>query len=179
MISSSRQIATSECWKSIAGYEGYYEVSDLGQVRSLPRKGSPRFFLLRQGNKCGYRSVGFQIARVDSTFSVHQLVARAFIPNPRDLFEVNHLNGNKADNRACNLDWCTRSENVQHAFDNGFKFGLKGESHPRALLTDEAVRQIRAKFRPRVYTRSMLAREYGVKPRTIKAVISRQLWGHV
>jgi hypothetical protein len=105
-----------EVWKPIPGYEGRYEVSDQGRVRNAAGR-------LLKPNKmihgyCGVHlySGGKQTRAVKT---IHQLVARTFIPNPRNCREVNHKNFNRSDNCAVNLEWVTRKENVAHAIAAG------------------------------------------------------------
>lgn len=101
-----------EVWKDVVGYEGLYQVSNLGAVRSL-RSGSPK--LLRQRyDAYGYKILDFCVCGVQQTFKVHRLVAEAFIPNPFGLPEVNHKDENKANNRADNLEWCTKLYNCEY-----------------------------------------------------------------
>lgn len=132
-----------EKWVQIEGYEGFYEVSDWGNVRSmdrvvprmkkgklqqLHRKSSP---LRSSLNHKGYPEVTLTKGTVRNSFRVHRLVAAAFCPGPR-LEQVNHLNSNRTDNRAVNLEWCTGQQNVAHAIANDPKnwgkkaiFGLR------------------------------------------------------
>ena len=116
-----------ETWKDILGYEGMYQVSNLGRVRSLDRDiwNGVNYFkkqgrILKQGeNHKGYPIVYLSVSQVDKTCSVHRLVAQAFIPNPDNKPQVNHINGNKKDNTVDNLEWCTALENNRHALRNG------------------------------------------------------------
>lgn len=99
-----------EQWKTIKEYEGHYEVSDLGLVRNA-RTGK---ILNLHSNNSGYLVIDLHKDGTHKTFSVHRLVAKAFIPNPDNLPEVNHLNEDKHDNRATNLEWCDRVHNINH-----------------------------------------------------------------
>lgn len=109
-----------EKWKDIAGWEGRYRVSDQGNVESYDfpngRKGKR---LTPQPNEKGYLMVHLYNGAKKKTAKVHRLVAEAFVPNPRNLPEVNHHDGNKRNNAASNLEWSTRQENVAHAMENG------------------------------------------------------------
>lgn len=119
-----------ENWKPVLGYEGYYEVSDLGRVRRVDRlvKTGIRHSetrmahgrVLKQNNKRnGYLTVDLCKDNKVKTISVHKIVATAFVPRMDGETEVNHLNCNKHDNRAINLEWCTPQENKDHAKAHG------------------------------------------------------------
>jgi hypothetical protein len=115
-----------EIWKDIEGYEGLYQVSNLGRLRSFDRvvrhsKGVPfvktvrgRIMSIINLNR-GYNRINLSVNNNRRSFFIHRLVASAFIENNEGLPEVNHLNGIKTDNRAVNLEWCTSSENSRHA----------------------------------------------------------------
>lgn len=106
-----------EVWKEIAGTSGMIEVSNLGRVRSLLR---PEKTVLRlQHDAKGYQRVRVTVNREKMTFKVHREVARAFLPNPDDKPQVNHIDGNKDNNAVENLEWVTNRENARHAFDTG------------------------------------------------------------
>lgn len=93
------------------------EVSSDGRIRSLLR-GEPRVLKAQKDSK-GYLRVRVTIDRERMTFKVHREVAKAFLPNPCDLPQVNHINGDKTDNRVDNLEWVTNRENCHHAIANG------------------------------------------------------------
>lgn len=106
-----------EVWKPIEGSKGFVEVSNEGRIRSLLR-GSPRV-LKAQTDKKGYLRITVTINRKTITYKVHREVAKAFIPNPGKLPQVNHKNGNKKDNSVANLEWMTSRENAHHAIAAG------------------------------------------------------------
>jgi len=107
---------TQEIWKDIPGYEGLYQVSDHGRVRNgkgrvlRPNRMTHGYYCvhLYNGGKRGRR-----------VFTVHRLVAQAFVVNPENMAEVNHKNFDRADNRVNNLEWVSRSGNVSHAIAGG------------------------------------------------------------
>lgn len=104
-----------EIWKPIAGYEGLYEVSNLGRVKSLPRKTSTGGIMKPSTTVWGYLMCALWKDGKGKSFSVHRLVAEAFIPNPGNKPTVNHIDCNKKNNHVDNLEWCTQTENVRHS----------------------------------------------------------------
>lgn len=106
-----------EIWKPIKGTKGFIEVSNKGRVRSLLR-GNPRL-LKPQTDGCGYYRIRVTIEREKMTYKVHREVAKAFIDNPDNLPQVNHIDGNKTNNSVSNLEWVTNRENAHHAIKNG------------------------------------------------------------
>jgi len=118
----------------LVDYPGYL-VTPAGDVYST---GGSRLTKLRPGKKRGgYRFVGIRGCKYEM---VHRLVAKAFIPNPGQMPEVNHKDGNKDNNAAANLEWCTRAQNARHAVDNGL--ASSGVRHYQAKLTAEQVMEI-------------------------------------
>lgn len=118
-----------EIWKGINNFEQYYEVSNLGNVKTLERNVWNRFsyvtrperIMKQDTDRYGYKGVCIHVGNYKKRHTVHRLVAEAFIPNPYNLPEVNHKDGNKENNSADNLEWVTGSENIKHAIDNGLK----------------------------------------------------------
>lgn len=101
---------TKEIWKPvpIKDYENYYEISNLGRVKSIRKN-----LIIKASNCRGYLIVHFSINGVVKNFSIHRLVALAFIPNPNNLSDVNHKDYNKHNNESNNLEWCTHKYNIQ------------------------------------------------------------------
>lgn len=105
----------NEIWKDIVGYEGFYQVSNLGRVRSLKCIKRTIF------NNSGYEIVNLKVKRKQKNKLVHRLVAETFIPNPFNKEQVNHKDGNKKNNSVDNLEWCSRHENMVHAYKQGLR----------------------------------------------------------
>ena len=108
-----------EIWKDIEGYEGLYQVSNMGRVKSLGNNKTRKEKILKNSKgSIGYLQVGLYKEGKVKYFRVHQLVASAFIPNPDNLPQVNHRNEDKTDNRVENLEWCNRSYNTNYGTRN-------------------------------------------------------------
>lgn len=127
-----------EVWKDIKGYEGLYQVSSLGRIKSLERitKGRIRYYkkekILKNhiGQDGYFKTYLYKLGKV-KTCRINRLVAETFIPNPENKPEVNHINEVKTDNRVENLEWTTRKENSLHS---SYKF--MGENNPRSNSKD-------------------------------------------
>jgi hypothetical protein len=109
--------------KNLLGYEGLYLIDSLGNIVSCPRQNGSRFvnqykILGTKTNKFGYKEVALSKDGKTKTVLLHRLIAIHFVDNPHNLPCVNHKNGIKTDNRIENLEWCTKSQNTKHAYDN-------------------------------------------------------------
>ena len=135
----------TEIWKDIAGYEGLYQVSNLGRVKSLERYKDNNGGLVKMPEKImriavdtiGYNIICLTKKGKRKTHKIHRLVANAFVPNPQNKREVNHKDGDKHNNADSNLEWTTRLENIRHAYDTG----LNGGEHSRNNSASKAVKQ--------------------------------------
>ena len=107
--------------------------------------------------------------------SYHRIIAECFIPNPCNKPDVNHINGIKTDNRAENLEWCTRSENVIHAYKTGLEHPVIGTDNHNSKLNNELVRHIRQSSK----SNYELAKELKVDPSTIRDVKNMKTWRHI
>lgn len=113
------QLGKPELWRDVVGYEGLYQVSNFGRVKSLNyhRSGEPRIIAQRQ-DRYGYKAVNLSKDGAARQVSVHRLVATAFIPNPDYLPQVNHKDEDKTNNTADNLEWCTNKYNMNYGTHN-------------------------------------------------------------
>ncbi|MCT3326802.1 endonuclease [Lacticaseibacillus paracasei] len=116
-------MSDKEIWKDIEGYEGLYQVSNMGRVRSLDRKDAREHrikgkMLADCRTRCGYRMVGLHQGGNAKCWLIHRLVAMTFIPNPNGYLEINHKNEDKTDNVVPNLEWCTREYNNNYGTHN-------------------------------------------------------------
>lgn len=173
-----------EIWKQVIGYEGIYEVSNLGNIKSIgryrfvKRNMSKCFFkelILKSGTSNGYLGVILNKECFRKRFSTHRLVAEAFIPNPENKPQVNHINGIKKDNRVQNLEWNTASENTQHAIKLGLLKILKGENRYNSKLKKDDVLFIRNSILKTKY----LAEIYKVDQRTIRNVKNKKSYNNI
>ena len=163
-----------EKWKQVVGYEGLYEVSDEGRVRSVDKTTRDgRFWAGRMLGKhragSGYHRVVLCVNGVSKHLYVHRLVAEAFILNPENKPEVNHKDGDKHNNSVSNLEWVTKSENGIHSFKSlGRKPGkwMLGKASPYRKFTDEQVEMIRTSSRS-CYS---IAKEYGVSHSVVQNI---------
>lgn len=128
----------TEIWKDIVGYEGLYQVSNLGRVKSLPKTDRfgrlyPEKMKAQVNNGSGYLVVNLKHNGKQQMRTVHRLVAEAFIDNPLNCSDINHMDGNKQNNKVDNLEFCTRSFNMLHAV----KLGLHTDFGKRKVLCVE------------------------------------------
>jgi predicted XRE-type DNA-binding protein len=165
-----------EEWRDIKGYEGHYQVSNLGRVKSFRRKKvkllSPKL------TQKGYYEVGLRKDETRKFKLVHRLVAESLIPNPDNKPQVNHINGLKTDNRLNNLEWCTAKENHDHAVDTGLKNQV-GENHPMSKLNRDGALVIIDLLRTTSKTHQEIAELCNTTQTTVSLIACGKSWKHL
>ena len=160
-----------EIWKKIDGYPDKIEVSNLGNVKSNDK-------LLKFDICSGYCRVHFSHKGINYKELVHRLIAKAFIPNPDNKLQVNHIDGNKKNNNVNNLEWCTAGENIKHAYKTNLR-SAKGENNTQAKLSEEQIKEIRSlyvKGKHCEFNSRGLAKKYNVNPKTILDIVNKKNW---
>jgi len=169
-----------ENWKPIAGYKGIYEISNFGQIKRVAKG---------PGTKPGtiikpwIRSEGYSYHDLNKNgkrrhFRTHTLVAKAFIgPPPTKKHQINHIDGNKQNNKVDNLEWVTPSENQRHARDIfGYWLGERGSA---SKLTPEKVIELRKMYKTGLYSQRELAKIFGIAQSSIWSIIHKITWAHI
>jgi len=123
----------------------------------------------------GYLQIGLTKHGKQTRYLAHRLLLITFKGLCESKPFVNHINGIKSDNRIDNLEWCTRSENHKHAFSLGLMCN-KGENHPGHKLTEQQVKEIRAKYIPRKYSSRKIASEYGISKTNVLDIVNNKIW---
>lgn len=118
-----------EIWKDIHNFEGLYQVSSLGRIKSLPKARYQTRVINGGYNGGGYPIINLNKDKIRHPFIIHRLVASAFLLNPENKQTVNHKNGVKRDNRVENLEWATYAENNIHAIDIGLRITPRGKTN--------------------------------------------------
>lgn len=168
-----------EKWRDVVGYEEFYKVSNCGRVKSV-RFGKENILNACVSRK-GYLQVHLRKNGSGKSFEVHKLVALAFLPKPDGEFEIDHIDGDKSNNRVDNLEWVTHGENLRRAYERGLRFPMSGSHHKLSKLTDDDVRYIRANYIPGhcEFGARPLARRFNVSKSTIERIIYGEAYKNV
>lgn len=174
----------NEIWKDIEGYRGLYQISNLGRVKSLGRRGKgcslEDRILKPMINKDGYHLVNLKdVNHVAKWFTIHRLVALHFIPNPNDYKEINHKDEAKGNNSVTNLEWCTREYNVSYGTvierQSNNKKGQSNEWLNKPILQYSIEGEFIAEFDSTTQAAQFLAPVLGKDMEKIKKAINNQL----
>lgn len=183
---NKNQLMTEE-WRDIPGYEGQYLVSSLGRIKSLKWSGiygkHPEGYIRKlRTDSFGYKYVNLKQNGKSKRMSVHRAVAMAFIPNPNNLPQVNHIDEIRDHNSVSNLEWCSvlYNQNYGHRKQKA-SASSTGEKNARSILTEEKVNEIRSSYIPgdKNFCKRKLAEKYGVSYVTITKIVTGQLWKHL
>lgn len=174
-----------EIWKDIEGYEGIYQISSLGRVKSLERniKGHGSSWLKDESllrlclDKKGYCIVRLSRNNLKQTFKVHRLVALNFIPNPENKPQINHKDCIKLNNEYGNLEWCNNSENQLHAFSHGLNshtinhtIANRVQGFNRRRLSGENVSEMKS-MRVSGFTYREISEKYSISGKMAEQII--------
>ena len=176
-----------EEWKSLKGIVecgDYYEISNLGRLRSVDREviaknGTVRRFkgIIRKTKKNNrdYIMASLSLNDKDKTVLIHRMVALAFLPNIDNLPEVNHIDGDKNNNRVDNLEWMTSKENQTHARNNGLSI-QNGENSVNAKLTNEQANEIRSLWNNEGVSRIELSKKFNVSISVVARILRNEAY---
>lgn len=175
-----------EIWKPIKGYEGYYEVSNHGRVKALGRKGSGCSIIDRikkvtmPKDKALYPNISLCVNGKSKTIMVHRLVALAFVENndPENKKEVNHIDGNKINNFASNLEWVSSYENTMHGLSLGIMNTANGLTKPHVKFSKADIIDIKTRL-SRGELGAHIAKYYGVHKGLIYLIKNNKTWKHI
>lgn len=165
--------ADGEIWKFVDDYNGMYEISSLGRLKSHAY-GRPKIKYQTLINS-GYMAVSLSKDRTIKNYTIHRLVALAFIPNPENKPTVNHKNRIKNDNRVENLEWCTRSENTKHSWQVGFRKRTYTLITPNKLNKIDIAMQIR-ELHSKGATYKQLSKQFNIHYETVSRIIRNIIW---
>lgn len=180
-----------EVWKDIEGYEGRYQVSNLGNIKTLDRivqeSNGRRVhrkekLLVKHIMYKGYERVKLYKTKDEkNTIFVHKLVASSFVLNPNNYTEINHIDGNKINNADSNLEWCSRSHNVRETYRLGLRNPntYKGAGNKSSKLTEQDVLNIRQEYSISKVPIKQLAQKYNTCYSNINYIVNRITWSHI
>ena len=176
-------------WKPIKGFEEFYKVNSVGQIKTIERiitlpthsyiKKEKLLKQFKDGR--GYLHVKLYDGKGNpKSLCTHRIVASTFIINNDEFkLEVNHIDGNKLNNCVSNLEWCTRGENIKHAYSFRDPNSYKGSGNKNSKLTEEQVINIRKEYSVNKTSYKELANKYKVGITLIGYIINNKVWNHV
>ena len=169
----------NEIWEDINGYEGLYQVSNLGNIKSFKRYKDGKL-LSPKTDKDGYKEVGLRDSfGKRKFFRIHRIVALEFIPNPDECDFVNHKDSNPGNNNVDNIEWCTMSYNNKYRFSDKGNASHKGEKHPGTKLDDDTVIQIYKLGHSGKYTEPEVAKKFNTTRSVVNKIRLGVTWKHI
>lgn len=157
-------------WKDVQGLEGIYQVSSIGSVKR-PRMGD--YSCKEKELKPSQNSSGYLFVNIKGkSTNIHRLVAEAFLTPTEGRTFVNHKDGDRLNNKVDNLEWCSQSENVTHALNDGLWDLVKGQNHYSATVSDSDKQECLSLYATGKYTQKQLASRFGVARTTISGWVT-------
>jgi hypothetical protein len=180
-----KEFDMKEIWKDIKGFEKLYQISNIGNVKRLPRKSTNRHgdyilserFLSLHVIPNGYKVVVITYNNKQYTKYIHRLIAESFIDNYENKKCVNHKDGNKLNNNISNLEWCTFQENVSHAIRIGLTPQRTSKGNPMRKLEEKQIKYIFELAEK--YTNPELSEIFNVSIETISGILNNKIWGYL
>lgn len=160
----------SEIWKTLKDYPNY-QVSNFGRVKSLINS----LMLRTDKSKSGYLSVRVYKNTKHKVYRVSRLVGFVFIPNPENKPFINHKDGNKLNNHVINLEWCTQSENIKHAYRTGLMI-TGGEDSPNHKISNSDAETIRAMYKTGCYFQKEIGRLFDIEQSQISRIVNNKIY---
>jgi hypothetical protein len=175
-----------EIWKDIEGYEGLYQISNYGRVKTLSRitnfgnriKIIPEIIKKLSNDKDGYLITTLSKQSRKKNIKIHRIVADTFIDNPLNKPTVNHKNGIKTDNYVSNLEWATYLENNLHGYNHNL-ISHKGINNSSSKLNESEVMEIRELYRNKKLKHRELSAMFNVSTANITNILNRKIWKHI
>jgi len=183
-----------EVWRDVPDWEGIYEVSSRGRVKRLKRRVThrnqvtdfvmvyPTKILKANPDSRGYPQVTLNAVSEGKSrrvARVHRLVAEAFLPNPKNKPQVNHINSDTMDANVYNLEWCTMSENQIHSWEAGRREAKLGEDSPVCRYSAGVVSDVYKLAKNKIMSQEKIGRYYGMPQITVSNILTKKTWRHV
>jgi hypothetical protein len=178
---------TREIWKDVNGYEGVYQVSNHGRLKGLGREVFtktnktyyiPERIIASTINSRGYRMASLWFNGKGKLKLLHRIIAETFIPNPENLPQVNHIDGNKLNNDISNLEWVTSQDNIIHAYNHNLIHPALGINRNVGHFVEEDIKRIRQMALEGMSQRKIAA-EYGVQQNSIWLILKGKTYNWV